>query len=210
MCSSEALSVVGKEMSVEEMIKEIERDRVFYDESGGGATFSGGEPLLQPDFLDAILQECNERRIHTTLDTSGYASHEVIDKIRGKVDLFLYDIKTMDDANHRKYAGVSNKVILQNLKRLAKNGSNIVISLPIIPRINDDEENILRTGEFISSLPGVEQVSLLPYHRTGVDKYKSLGRPYRLNGIRPPPSQETKMIKERLEAFGLKVKIGGR
>jgi pyruvate formate lyase activating enzyme len=210
MCPSEALSVVGKEMSVEEMIKEIERDRVFYDESGGGATFSGGEPLLQPDFLDAILQECNERRIHTTLDTSGYASHEVIDKICGKVDLFLYDIKTMDTANHRKYTGVSNKLILQNLKRLAKNGSNIVISLPIIPRINDDEENILRTGEFISSLPGVEQVSLLPYHRTGVDKYKSLGRPYRLNGIRPPPSQETKMIKERLEAFGLKVKMGGR
>jgi pyruvate formate lyase activating enzyme len=209
-CPSEALSIVGKDMSVEEVIREIETDRIFYDESEGGVTFSGGEPLLQPSFLNAILEECNERKIHTTLDTSGCASQGVVDKIRGKVDLFLYDLKIMDDANHRKYTGVSNRLILQNLQRLAKDGSNIVISIPIIPSINDDEDNILGAGEFIASLPGVGQVSLLPYHRAGVDKYRNLGRAYRLNGIRPQSSRKTRMIKERLEAFGLKVRIGGR
>jgi pyruvate formate lyase activating enzyme len=210
MCPTEALSIVGKEMSVDEMIQEIEKDRVFYDESEGGVTFSGGEPLLQPDFLDAVLHECKERKIHTTVDTSGYASRKVVDRIHDKVDLFLYDVKIMNDVNHRKYTGVSNKMILQNLETLAKNGSNIIISLPIIPNINDDEDEILRIGEFISSLQSVEQISLLPYHRTGVDKYKNLGRPYRLNGTQPPLIQKTKMIKEKLEATGLKVKIGGR
>ncbi len=210
ICPSEALSVIGKEMSVEETVREIERDRVFYDESEGGVTFSGGEPLLQPNFLEKMLDECGEKRIHTTLDTSGYASPEVINRIRSKVDLFLYDIKIMDNAKHRKYTGVSNKLILQNLERLAKNGSNIMISLPIVMGINDDDENIFRTCEFISSLPGVEHVSLLPYHKTGVDKYKNLGRSYRLNSIQPPSSQKTKEIKEKLEAAGLKVRIGGR
>jgi len=209
-CSSEALSIIGKEMSVEETIKEIERDRAFYDESGGGVTFSGGEPLLQPDFLNAILRECNERDIHTTLDTSGYASQEVVDRICNKADLFLYDIKTMDDSSHKKYTGVSNKLILQNLGRLAKNGSDIVISLPIIPRINDDETNILRTGEFISSLRSVKYVSLLAYHKTGVDKYKNLGRSYRLGKTQSPRSEKMEIIRKKLEAFGLKVKIGGR
>jgi pyruvate formate lyase activating enzyme len=210
VCPSEALSIAGKEMSAEEMIREIERDEVFYDESKGGVTFSGGEPLVQPSFLNAILQECKARKIHTTLDTSGYASQKIIDKIRGKVDLFLYDIKTMDEADHRKYTGVSNKPILRNLEWLAKNRSNIVISLPIIPDVNDDEGNILRTGEFISSLPSVEQVSLLPYHKAGVAKYKNLGRSYRLNTMHSPLSGKTNMIKDKLEAFGLKVKIGGR
>jgi pyruvate formate lyase activating enzyme len=209
-CPSEALSIVGKDMSVEEVIREIETDRIFYDEAEGGVTLSGGEPLLQPSFLNAILEECNRRRIHTTLDTSGFASQKVVDKIRSKVDLFLYDLKILDDAKHRKYTGVSNRLILQNLERLAGNGSSIVISIPIIPGINDDEDNILEAGEFIASLPGIEQVSLLPYHRAGVDKYRNLGRAYRLNGIRPQSSRKTRMIKERLEAFGLKVRIGGR
>jgi pyruvate formate lyase activating enzyme len=209
-CPSEALSIAGKEMSLEEIIVEIEKDRAFYDESEGGATFSGGEPLLQPDFLNAILHECNERDIHTTLDTSGYASQGVVDKIKDKVDLFLYDIKTMDEASHKKYTGVSNKPILENLERLAKNGSNIMISLPIIPHVNDDEANILRTGEFISSLASVEHVSLLPYHRAGIDKYKNLGRPYKLKRIQSPSDQEMAAIKEKLETFGLEVKIGER
>jgi len=210
ICTSEALSIAGNEMSLEEITVEIEKDRTFYDESEGGATFSGGEPLLQPDFLNAILHECNERDIHTALDTSGYASRGVIDKIKDKVDLFLYDIKTMDEASHKKYTGVSNKPILQNLERLAKNGSNIMISLPIIPNLNDDEANILRTGEFISSLASVEHVSLLPYHRAGIDKYKNLSRPYKLKRIQSPSDQEMAATKEKLETFGLKVKIGER
>jgi len=197
-------------MSLEEIIKEIGSDMAFYEESEGGVTFSGGEPLLQPDFLNSVLHECNERGFHTTLDTNGYASREVVERIRDKVDLFLYDIKTMNDANHRKYTGVSNKRILQNLQRLAEKGSNIVISLPVIPHINDDEKNILRTGEFVSSLHNIDRVSLLPYHRTGIDKYKNMSRPYKLKRIQPPTSRKIDVIKERLEAFGLKVRIGGR
>ncbi len=210
ICPSEALTIAGKEMKVEEMIKEIEMDRVFYDESKGGVTFSGGEPLFQPDFLDAILHECNERDIHTVLDTCGYAPRKIVESIRDKVDLFLYDMKIIDDAEHRKYVGVSNKLILQNLERLARNGSHIAISLPIIPRINDDEESILKMGKHVSSLPSIEYVSLLPYHKAGIDKYKNLGKPYRLKRMQPPTHHKIKMIKETFETFGLKVKVGGR
>jgi pyruvate formate lyase activating enzyme len=210
VCPSEALSIAGRDLSADETIKEIERDKVFYDESKGGVTFSGGEPLLQPDFLGEMLHECNKRDIHTVLDTSGYAPRKVIERISRKVDLFLYDIKTMNKSSHRKYAGVSNNLILQNLKKLGETGSRLAISLPVIPRINDDPKNILGTCEYISSLPNVEYVSLLPYHRAGMDKYKNLGKPYRLMKTKPPSPQRLQTIKRRLEAFGLKVKIGGR
>jgi len=210
ICSSDALSIVGKEMTVEEVIKEIEKDMIFYDESDGGVTFSGGEPLQQPSFLSALLDECKERDIHTAVDTCGYASNEIVDRIRGKVDLFLYDIKIMDDAKHRKYTGVSNKLILENFRRLAKNGSNLLVSFAIIPGVNDDEDNITRTANFILSLSNVKNLSLLPYHRAGLEKYKNLNKSYRLDKIRPPSSQKIKLIKEKLEAFGLTVKIGER
>ena len=196
-------------MSVKEILEEIEKDRVFYEESGGGVTFSGGEPLLQPDFLDALLNECKERAIHTTVDTCGFARYEIIDKMRDKVDLFLYDVKTMDSRKHRKYTGASNGQILRNLEKLAEGGSSIVISFPIIPSINDDDENVTRTAEFISSLPNILQVNLLPYHRAGIEKYKNLGKPYKLTKIQPPSNQRMKSVKERMEAFGLRVGVGG-
>ncbi len=210
VCPSEALSIAGQEKSVDEVVEAIERDVAFYEESEGGVTFSGGEPLLQPDFLEALLSECNERGIHTTLDTSGYASQKVVDSVSRKVDLFLYDLKSMDDARHKKYTGVSNKLVLKNLQRLVKNGCDVAVSLPIIPGANDCEENVRRTGEFISSLQNVKYVSLLPYHKAGVAKYKNLGRHYRLEKVQPPSPREIDMLRERLEAFGLKVRIGGR
>jgi pyruvate formate lyase activating enzyme len=210
VCPSEALSIAGQLKSVEEVVEAIERDAAFYEESEGGVTFSGGEPLLQPDFLEALLGECNERGIHTTLDTCGYASQKVVDSVSRKVDLFLYDMKSMDDARHKKYTGVSNKLVLKNLQRLVKNGCNIVVSLPIIPGANDSEENVRRTGEFISSLGKVKYVSILPYHKAGVAKYKNLGRHYKLEKIQPPSPREIDMLREKLESFGLKVKTGGR
>jgi pyruvate formate lyase activating enzyme len=209
VCPSDALSIVGKEMDAEEVMKEIEKDMIFYDESEGGVTFSGGEPLLQPDFLNSLLDKCKERGIHTTVDTCGFASYDIIDRIRGKVDLFLYDIKIMDDAKHRKYTRVSNKLILGNLKKLAQNGSSLVISFPIIPGINDDGENVTRTARFIRSLPSIEQVNLLPYHRAAIEKYKNLGKPYRLGKLLPPSNQKIESIREEMEAFGLRVRIGG-
>lgn len=209
-CPSEAISIVGKKMSVTQVVKEIERDLAFYEESGGGVTFSGGEPLLQVEFLNKLLDSCNMRGIHATLDTSGYVTPEIMDSIRSKVDLFLYDIKIIDDRKHRKYTGASNKVILHNLEELTKGGSNVAVRLPVIPRINDDEANITDTGKLISSLHYVKNVTLLSYHRTGLDKYQSLGRSYKLTAIQPPTTQKLKIIKKNLESFGLVVKIGGR
>jgi pyruvate formate lyase activating enzyme len=209
VCPSEALSIAGKQMSVKEILEEIEKDRAFYEESGGGVTFSGGEPLLQPDFLNALLSECKERAIHTAVDTCGFARYEIIDRIRDKVDLFLYDIKTMDNRKHRKYTGASNEQILKNLKKLAESGNSIVISFPIIPGINDDDKNVTRTAEFISALPNIQQVNLLPYHRAGIEKYKNLGKTYKLDEIQPPSNQSIKSVKEKMEAFGVNVEIGG-
>ena len=209
MCPSDALSIAGKRMKVEEILEEIEKDESFYEESDGGVTFSGGEPLLQPDFLRTLLKECKDRAIHTVVDTCGFARYEIIDKIRDKVDLFLYDMKTMDDETHRKYTGASNERILSNLRKLAENGSNIVISVPLIPSINDDEENVTRTAEFVSCLPNILQVNLLPYHRAGIEKYKNLGKPYKLEKIQIPSDQCVKSVKKRMESFGIKVGIGG-
>ncbi|HJW98071.1 MAG TPA: glycyl-radical enzyme activating protein [Candidatus Bathyarchaeia archaeon] len=208
-CSSEALSIAGKEMSVKKVVEEIEKDRAFYEESSGGVTFSGGEPLLQPEFLKALLDECNNRALHTTLDTCGYSQPEIIDGICSKVDLFLYDIKIIDDQRHMKFTGVSNKQILRNLEKLAEKGSNIVVSFPIIPGINDDDRNVAETAKFISSLPNIQQINLLPYHRAGIQKYKNLGKPYKLNKIQPPTDKKVKSVKNKMEAFGLKVGIGG-
>jgi pyruvate formate lyase activating enzyme len=209
MCPSDALSIAGKQVSTKEVLEEIEKDRIFYEESGGGVAFSGGEPLLQPDFLNALLNECEERAIHTVLDTCGFAQYEIIAKIRDKVDLFLYDIKTMDSKKHMKYTGASNERILKNLKKLSESGSSIVISFPIIPGINDDDKNVTRTAEFISSLPNIQQVNFLPYHRAGVEKYKNLGKPYRLDKIQPPSNQKIDSMKEKMEAFGITVGLGG-
>jgi len=207
-CPSDALVLVGRGARADEILEEIEKDVIFYDESGGGVTFSGGEPLMQPDFLEALLEGCKERNIHTALDTCGYASCETVDRIKDKVDLFLFDIKTMDDRTHRKYTGVSNKLIIQNFKRLAENGSSISVRFPIIPGVNDDAENVTRTGEFALS-HGVKQVCLLPYHRAGIEKFRSLDKTYRLEDLQSPSNEKMQMIKEKLIILGLDVRVGG-
>jgi len=200
--------IVGKEMSLDKVVKEVDKDLVFYDESDGGVTFSGGEPLLQLDFLNALLEECKDKGIRTALDTSGYATHDAINKISDKVDLFLYDVKMMDDTKHRKYTGVSNKLVLENLKELAKNGSHVLVRLAIIPGINDSEDNVLKTAEFMLSY-GIKNLSLLPYHRSGIEKYKNLERTYMLNKTEAPSDRYLASTKEKLEAIGLSVRIGG-
>ena len=178
VCYAEAREVIGKEVTITEVIKEIEKDRLFYDQSGGGVTFSGGEPLFQSGFLTALLQECRDREIHTTLDTCGFSSWETIDKLRQNVNLFLYDLKMIDDIKHRRYVGVSNRLILDNLQRLSEHEHNIIIRIPIIPGINDDEENIELTIEFISSLPHLSGINLLPYHHMASSKYAGIGKEY--------------------------------
>ncbi len=208
-CANEALEIIGKEMNVEEVMREIEKDRVFYEESNGGVTFSGGEPLLQSDFLKALLKECKKRNIHTAIDTCGYAPYKVIDEISNYVDLFLYDIKIMDNEKHKKYTGMSNKSILENLKYLAKKGANVEIRFPIIPGINDDENNINHFVSFLCSLHIIKNISILPYHKAGSEKYVKLNREYKMRNAESLSSEKTKKIKEILENYGFKVKIGG-
>lgn len=209
VCYAEAREIVGREMTVAQVMAEIERDIAFYDESGGGVTFSGGEPLLQWDFLSALLQACKEKEIHTALDTCGFAAWETLDSIRQYVDLFLYDLKLMDDARHRKFTGVSNELILSNLRQLSAHGHHIFLRMPIIPGINDDLDSVGQLGAFAAALPRLERVDILPYHHAGAEKYSRLSKVYGLPEARPPSQESVAEIARILEGFGLQVKIGG-
>ncbi len=207
-CYAEARQIAGRRMTVAQVMSEIERDVSFYDSSGGGATFSGGEPLLQADFLLGLLQACRAAEIHTAVDTSGFVTWEILERVRPYVDLFLYDIKLMDPVRHRKYTLVFNPRILDNLKRLAGLGHRITIRVPIIPGINDDPDNLRQTGAFAAE-NGLNRVDLLPYHAAAMSKYERLHRHYRLPGLQTPSDERMAEIAHLLEGFGLQVKIGG-
>jgi pyruvate formate lyase activating enzyme len=196
-------------MTTAQVMADIEQDIAFYDQSGGGVTFSGGEPLSQPDFLYSLLRECKQREIHTTVDTCGFAAWKTLDSIRGYVDLFLYDLKLMDSVQHQRFTGVPNEVILSNLQMLTERGHDIILRVPIVPGINDDEKNICQIGAYASDLLSLKRVDILPYHHTAADKYHRLKMDFGLRDIRPPTNGETKRFVEILEAFGLHVRIGG-
>jgi pyruvate formate lyase activating enzyme len=185
----------------------IEREIPFYDESGGGVTFSGGEPLMQPGFLSALLQACRKQEIHTAVDTSGFANWNVFEQIRGDVDLFLYDLKHMDSFHHREVTGVPNELILSNLRSLSERGHKIVVRVPLVPGINDDEKNLMESGKFLASLPNLEGVELMGYHDIAQAKYEALGREYTLPGTQPPAEAEMRNAAEVFRRFNLKVKI---
>jgi pyruvate formate lyase activating enzyme len=206
ICNAEALQVVGRVMTVQQVVAELERDAVFYEQSSGGITFSGGEPLAQPGFLLELLIACRNRSWHTAVDTTGFAPWKILDGIRQNVDLFLYDLKLMDDARHRKWTSVSNITILANLRKLSDIGHKIIVRIPIIPGINDDEENLRQTGSFLSTLPNVPAVELLPYHNIAEGKYAGLGRNYELAEIHPPTQEHMQTITTLLAMYGLTVK----
>jgi pyruvate formate lyase activating enzyme len=207
-CYAQALELAGRTMGVDEVLAEIERDTIFYDQSGGGATFSGGEPLFQRGFLKALLVACQSRGIHTVLDTCGYASWQALDDIRDYVGLFLYDLKIMDDTLHRRYTGVSNKLILNNLQNLSGLRQRIIVRVPIIPGINDHPENLNQMAKFLSGLISLERVDLLPYHKLGFGKYTSLQKVYRLSETQPPTEEYMSDLSNLFRGFGLDVKIG--
>jgi pyruvate formate lyase activating enzyme len=209
-CPSGALEFVGRKISVEELIEIIEKDITLYDSSGGGVTFSGGEPLMQPEFLKEALEECKNRKINTALDTSGYAPRKVLESVMDYVDIFLYDIKLYDPEKHRKYTGVSNEIIKDNLKFLVNSGrgKNIILRFPVIPTITDTEENIEGWKEFIMNLGGIREINLLPYHDVS-EKFRRLGREYKMPVHEFPSEEKMKEIKEKFEEIGLYVKIGG-
>jgi len=206
-CYAEALELVGREMSIEEVMEEVSRDAEFYRESGGGVTFSGGEPLMQPLFLAELLSECKGEGLHTVVDTSGHAEPAALEKIMGHTDLFLYDLKHMDPEMHRKYTGASNELILSNLALLQ--GRGVIIRAPIIPGVNDDEENVRRMGEYVSGL-GFSDVCLLPYHKVGAEKAQRLNRETGSQLVAEAPTEESlDRLRGVLAEYGLNVKIGG-
>jgi pyruvate formate lyase activating enzyme len=209
ICPTGALEKVGKTMTVTEVMQEVNQDRIFYERSGGGITFSGGEPLQQPEFLDALLTACKKVGLHTVLDTSGHAPFALLERIRDRVDLFFYDLKHMDPDKHREMTGVSNSVILDNLKRLAKTGNGIRIRVPLITGVNDDDTHIRQMGDFLTELPGIRDISLLPYHSMGSQKYSNLDLPYLKPEAKPPTEEAVAGIKAALQRRGFRVKIGG-
>ena len=208
VCLTEDVSI-GREMSATEVLAEIERDRVFYDESGGGATFSGGEPLIQPEFLKQLLVKTERQGIHRTLDTCGYAPQSTFADAVPHVDLFLYDLKLIDEQAHKQYTGVSNRLILDNLEYLLREKAEIVIRLPLIPGITDTVENLESLRSFLDDRPALTRLDILPYHPTARTKYERLGRENRARTISPPSARALAQIQKFFESNDRTVRIGG-
>jgi pyruvate formate lyase activating enzyme len=195
-------------MSVGALMAEIERDRIFYDESDGGVTFSGGEPLMQPDFLRLMVRSCRDSGIHVAVDTCGQADTAALLDVARDADLFLFDLKLIDDDRHAVYTGASNGRILENLERLASVHSNIIVRFPLIPGVNDDDDNVRATGAFLASLR-LTRVDVLPYHRAGIAKYERLQRPDPLADTQPPSADRQAHVVHLLEDCVLIVRPGG-
>ncbi len=208
-CVYDALEIVGREVSVGEIAEEIEKDRVFFDQSGGGVTFSGGEPLLQVDFLQSLMDEVKKSNIHVALDTSGYIPFQDLERISDQVDLFLYDLKIVDDEMHRKYTGVSNQIILENLKKLSDKKKAIHVRIPLVSGVNDDKQNIQRFAEYLRTLRNVKNISLLAYHRGGCEKYRRLQKEEPLRTFQSPSKKRMEEAKKFLVDSGFSVKMGG-
>ncbi len=176
-CLSGAMEQVGRRISAEELVAEIERDTPFFDESGGGVTFSGGEPLAQPEFLNQVLELCGERGIHRAVDTCGFAEPQILAEVAGHTDLFLFDVKIIDAEVHRKFTGQDNGGILENLRWLCERQHQVEVRIPVIPSVTDDTGNIEAAGEFLCSLAAPPAVRLLPFHPTALEKYERFAMP---------------------------------
>jgi pyruvate formate lyase activating enzyme len=210
VCPTKAIEMSGIAMTVEEIMAEIEKERVFFEQSGGGVTFSGGEPMLHTDFLVRLLEECRERGIHTAVDTAGFVSREILLRVAKCTDLFLYDLKLMDSDRHREWTGVPNERIMENLRTLAESGAKINVRIPLVGGVNDDEENISQTARFLATLPGERiKVNLLPYHKIAQTKYAKLGRGEAFKPLEEPGQDSIKRVLELFGEYGIEASVGG-
>lgn len=198
----------GKKL-VSALVQEIEKDRIFFDESRGGVTFSGGEPLSRPELLIPLAEACREKGIHTCLDTSGYAPFEVLKAVAEKVDLVLYDIKILDDQDHQKFMGKPVKLILDNLKQLSCTGVKVCLRFPLIPSMTDTQENLARIIEFLTQETPYREIHILPFHATGAGKYERLKMENRLKNINPPTQARVNQVRQAFAAGGFQTTIGG-
>jgi pyruvate formate lyase activating enzyme len=210
VCPTKAIEMSGKEMSVPEIMDSIEKERVFFDQSGGGVTFSGGEPLVHTKMLLELLEECGKRGIHRAVDTAGNVSTNTILKVARQTDLFLYDLKMMDSGLHRKWISSGNEKILHNLKAIAGAGANIIIRIPLIGGVNDNDENIESTAKFISELDGEKKiVHLLPYHNIAQNKYMKLGRADDFEILHEPDKKTLSRAITIFGGYGIAASVGG-
>jgi len=201
----------GRYYSVNNILEILDKEKVFIDQSKGGITFSGGEPLLQFDFLLEALKACKKNGYHTAVDTSGYSTVENFKSIIPFTDLFLLDIKHLDEAIHIELTGVSNASILENYRLLIGCGKEIMIRIPVIPGFNDDPDHLERLKKFLISTKThmIRKINLLPFHKTGSSKYKKFNIPNRMGNAEPPGKEEMQKLKEFFQETGIKVKIGG-
>lgn len=208
-CPADAREMAGSNYSASDLVDLVERDRPFFEASGGGVTFSGGEPLSQADFLTACLQACRERGLHTAVDTCGLAPLEVVVDVARLTDLVLIDLKHMDPETHRRYTGADNRLILENLRALSSVETEVWVRVPLIAGVNDDDANLEALGRFLTSLPRRHHVFLLPYHPTAEGKTTRLEGPSSFTPFSVPDAETIGASRRRLEAFGLDVFIGG-
>lgn len=201
--------IVGQDVTVGEIIDIVERDRIYYRRSGGGLTLSGGESLTQPDFAVALLKTAKEWGINTAMESTGFADFSVISRYLPYLDLYLMDIKHMNSAKHKEFTSQPNELILENAKKITDAGARLIVRTPVIPTFNATKEEIGEIAKFASSLKGVTQMHILPYHRIGTDKYKGLNRDYSLTGIEPPSKELMNELLEVVNSYGLKGQIGG-
>ena len=201
--------VVGNWKTTGEVFDVIKRDRIFYEESGGGATFSGGEPLMQPEFLDEIISVCRNAGIHTAIDTSGHAPAETLNVAR-RSDLLLYDIKSVDPVKHKYWTGRGNELIIKNLKALARSGPSLIIRIPLIPEFNCEAKDIIDIRNLLAPMKSrIMRIDILPFHKLGQQKYIDTGIKRRLKINRPPTGEEVDMALQIFTDEGFEVKKGG-
>jgi len=210
VCPTKAMEMTGEVMSVEEVMKQIKREVILMDTSQGGVTISGGEPLLHHSYLIQLLDACGDEGIHRCIDTTGFASTNVLLEVASKSEYFLYDLKMMDDEKHKEWTGVSNKKILENIQILAETGVPINIRIPLIKGVNDDDQNIKKSAEFIASLSGsIPMVNILPFHNIAEKKYEKLGVKYNKGILGEPSLVRQNEIVAIFKSYGLSSEIGG-
>ena len=206
----ETSKVYGRTINPEELMDEILKDKIFFEESGGGVTFSGGEPLYQIDGLVEMLKRCKLHGMHTVVDTSGYAHWSSIERILPYTDLFLYDLKLIDPQNHQKYTGVNNDLIMQNLEKLLQQNIEVELRIPIVPGVNDSQDVLKHYQDFLEKKLGkAVRISLLTYHNIGDNKYQKLNAENRMKGLANHAGLSVDDFKRELASSGFLVETGG-
>jgi pyruvate formate lyase activating enzyme len=208
-CPNDALELVGREFTSEELVREVSKDSAFYRRSGGGVTVGGGEPTLQHEFFLEFLERCRRQHLHTVMESCGFVIWRHLEKMLDCLDLVYLDIKHMDTVEHEALTGVPNESILENARGISSRLS-LIVRIPVVPGHNDSDENILRTADFASALgKNLKRIELLPYHGLGVQTYAELGRKYELRDVLPPDPRHMGRLEEIIESRGVSAQIGG-